>query len=64
MTDSERLVDVEVRMTFLERLIEELNCVVTEQAGRIGELERQLRELKTQAEGAALDRDSSKPPHY
>jgi uncharacterized coiled-coil protein SlyX len=61
---AERLADVETRMTFLERLVDELNLVVTQQHDRIDELERQFRELRAQAQSSALESDTSKPPHY
>jgi len=66
-----QLVDLEIKLGFLERTLEELNEVVIGQERRIEVLERQLEELRTRLaekgegggeEGRELEDD--RPPHY
>jgi SlyX protein len=58
----QRLVDLEVRYTHLERLVEDLNQVVFAQQQTIDRLMRELGELAQRAEVAMPGPD--KPPHY
>ncbi len=65
----ERFVDLETRLTYQERTIEELNEVVTRQQGQIDVLEEKmeaiighLRETSSPVEGEAGDEPP--PPHY
>lgn len=58
----QRLVDLEVRYTHLERLVEELNQVVFAQQQTIDRLVRQLTELGERVEVASPA--AEKPPHY
>ena len=61
----QRLVDLEVRYTHLERLVEELNEVVFAQQQTIDRLVRQLAELAERAEVAGPPAPAAeKPPHY
>jgi SlyX protein len=60
----QRLVDLEVRYTHLERLVEELNQVVFAQQQTIDRLLRQLAELAQRAEVAGPTPAADKPPHY
>ena len=62
--DSERIVDLETRMAFLERLVDELNLIVTRQQDQLDELGLKFKELMAQAAASSLERDTSKPPHY
>lgn len=65
----ERFVDLETRLTYQERTIEELNEVVTRQQGQIDTLEEKLaavishlRESASPVSGDAGDEPP--PPHY
>jgi SlyX protein len=60
----QRLVDLEVRYTHLERLVEELNQVVFAQQQTIDRLVRQLADLAQRTEAAAPTPAADKPPHY
>jgi SlyX protein len=61
----QRLVDLEVRYTHLERLVEELNQVVFAQQQTIDRLVRQLTELAQRMEAAGPPPPAAdKPPHY
>jgi SlyX protein len=57
----ERLKQVEIKVTYLERLHDTLNKVVFEQQRQIDRLEEKLRWLEGQAPGAAANEP---PPHY
>ncbi len=57
-----RLVDLEVRYTYLERVVRELDNVVIDLQMQVDKLRRDLTEL-----GATRERSSpgnEKPPHY
>lgn len=65
----ERFVDLETRLIYQERTIEELNEVVTRQQGQIDNLEEKLgaivnhiRESASPVAGDAADEPP--PPHY
>jgi SlyX protein len=63
--DDQRLVDLEIRYTHLERQVQELSQVVFAQQRDLDALHKQLRELR----GRALDSSEAtppaeKPPHY
>jgi SlyX protein len=66
----DRITELEVQLAHLQRLYEQLNEVVTEQAmradrrdRRIVELQDQLKALKTKSEPESDPLDE-KPPHY
>ena len=67
-----RLQDLEMTVAHLQRMYEQLNEVVTQQAldadaaqRRITRLESIVRDLKEkQVEGQAIDPLDEKPPHY
>ena len=61
-TMEQRLVDLEVRYTHLERLVEDLNQVVFTQQQSIDRLVRQLSELSQRL--AVATPAAEKPPHY
>jgi SlyX protein len=58
-----RLVDLEVRYTHLERLVEDLNRVVFAQQQVIDRVVKQLAEL-AQRVGPPEASPGEKPPHY
>lgn len=66
--DESRLAEIEIKLSFGEDLLEELNRTVARQQQRIDDLERQLRDLRLQlqrslpAESAAPGHEI--PPHY
>jgi uncharacterized coiled-coil protein SlyX len=70
-SDSERLTEVEVQLSHLQRHVEQLDDVITElgrlidrQARTIVALENQIKELRDKPREAAIDLLEEKPPHY
>lgn len=66
--DESRLAEIEIKLSFGEDLLEELNRTVARQQQRIDDLERQLRDLRLQLQ-RSLPADSAPagheiPPHY
>lgn len=59
-----RIVDLEVRYTYLERIVRDLDQVVVELRGEIGRLRREVTELHRVAEHDASSPRNEKPPHY
>ena len=63
-------VDLEVKMAFLERTVEELNLVVLEQGRLMDAMQRQLVELESRMKqglgdlGQDVGPHDQKPPHY
>lgn len=63
-----RLSEIEIKLSFTEDLVEELNRAVARQQQQIAELEQQVRELRLQlqrsmpADAAASGHEI--PPHY
>lgn len=68
MSESERLMDMEIRMTYLESTLQQLNDVVVRQQDQIDVLTLQLRRLseqvRAQAEVVAPMSQETPPPHY
>jgi uncharacterized coiled-coil protein SlyX len=66
--DDQRLTEVEMRYTYLERLVEELSRVLHEQQRTIDGLSSRLRRLETSLADALDQHDDrppqEKPPHY
>jgi SlyX protein len=61
----ERLIELESRLMHQEKLLEQLDEVVTEQQKRIDVLERTLARLQEQVRMQAEDHPSEPPPpHY
>jgi SlyX protein len=60
----QRLVDLEVRYTHLEQLVQELNDVVFTQQQTIERLLRQLGELSARVMDSDGSTPGEKPPHY
>ena len=64
----DRVNDLEIKFTFQEDLLAELNKLVTDQQFVIDSLVKQVKRLKEELEtsslgdGAAMDQE--KPPHY
>lgn len=60
----QRLVDLEIRYTHQEHLVEQLSEIVREQAAQIERLERAVDELRaSQSETGDAPHDDP-PPHY
>ncbi len=65
----ERFIDLETRLVYQERTIEELNEVVTRQQGQIDVLEEKLRAIVNHIQESASPvtgeaGDEPPPPHY
>jgi SlyX protein len=65
----ERLEELEVRVAFQDKTIQELNDVVTRQQREIDRLAQQLEALKAQVRAAAPSlvvgrEEETPPPHY
>lgn len=59
--------DIELKLAYQERTIDELNAVVIEQSKRIDELETKLQRFMDRIEAESTVRDASEeepPPHY
>ena len=50
ISDQDRLIELETRITFLEQTVDDLNDVVTEQQQRVAMLEGALKHLNTRLE--------------
>jgi SlyX protein len=62
-----RLAEIEIKLSFSEELLEELNRTVFRQQQQIERLQRELSALRERADGSsAAPRDPSDetPPHY
>lgn len=66
-----RLVELEIRLTYQQRLIDELNGVVSEQTMKIMRLEKKFGEVAQQQDQLRLQLNEQlpnlpheKPPHY
>lgn len=60
----ERLTEIEIRYTHLERQMEELSGVLFTQQKTITALEQRVRDLETRSPDAGEPILSEKPPHY
>ncbi len=65
VSESSRIQELEVRLSYQDHLLAELDGVVRGFALRVERLEREMRDLKESA-GASLDvgAGNDKPPHY
>ncbi len=70
-SEFERLTEVEVQLSHLQRHVEQLDGVIRElgrladrQTRKILTLENQLKELRDKPREAAIDPLDEKPPHY
>jgi SlyX protein len=67
MTTDHRLTEIEIKLSFTEDALEQLNQVVVRQQGQIDALIRELTALRQQAPGDAPAPRSlfdELPPHY
>jgi SlyX protein len=65
MTTDKRLEDLEIRATHQDKIISDLNDVITAQWKKIETLERQLRRLDEEVQALDMpDTPNQKPPHY
>ena len=64
--DKTQLHDLEVRIAHQERMIADLNEIVTQQWNKLELLERQLRQVREEMRNAAPQREGEEPPppHY
>ena len=60
----ERQIDFEMRLMHQEKLLEQLNEVVTTQAGDIQRLQREIKRLKEQVMQGPTEDVDEPPPHY
>jgi len=68
MNDSQRLIDLEIRYTHMEELVNELNLIVAKQQLTIDKLDREVLDLvkmnaKSDVQGNRALKDDI-PPHY
>jgi len=68
---SEKLIELEEKIAYLDHTVEELNNVVFRQMQKTDELEEMIKHLSTQieqlkdkSEGGAQAVDDKPPPHY
>jgi len=64
---SDERIDLEVKVTFLEKLLGELNEVIFEQGKTLDRFEKQLKRLEGRLEASTdgvADPGFDKPPHY
>lgn len=71
MQEDERMVDIEIKLSRQEDLLDSLNQTVYQQQKQIDKLEglcrdlrRQLLELTTRSEHSGISPAHEKPPHY
>lgn len=70
MTHEDRLIALEIALAHQDRLVEELNAVVRDQADRLDQLQAQLRHLAGRIAAAeaslpdAADEANVPPPHW
>lgn len=67
--DEDRLIEIETKVAHQERLLIELNEVLTDQQMRLGRLEELCKSLFQRFMALAEDRDTApsadqRPPHY
>jgi SlyX protein len=71
MTPSDEKIDLEMRLAFQERALEQLNRVVAEQQLELDGLQREIRELRARVgtaqggdEESPRSLEDDRPPHY
>lgn len=62
MSETQRIDDLEIKVTYLEDAIRTLNGVIIEQNNRIDQLHREIERLTERDSDEA--RPIEKPPHY
>ena len=60
----DRLVDIEERYMHLEKLVEQLDEIVTDQQAQIERLTRQLNALREEMQPKQEEGEEPPPPHY
>ena len=62
---TDKIIDLEARIAFLERLLDQLNTVVTRQQDQLDAQSKALLKLREQLESAGDDMPADeRPPHY
>ncbi len=61
--DDTRLMELEIKVAYLEKIVAELDGVVREQADKLTVLAHDL-EHQRQHQGPVTDSHDDKPPHY
>jgi SlyX protein len=61
---NERVVDLEVRYSYVERQLEALSGVLFEQQRLVEKLERRVKELEARVQGIGDATPNEAPPHY
>jgi SlyX protein len=61
---NERVVDLEVRYSYVERQLEALSGVLFEQQRLVEKLERRVKELEARVQGIGDATPNEPPPHY
>ncbi len=69
MSETDRLEELESRMAFMEKTLEDLNAVVTRQSRELEELRTAIRHLSGRlrectVSNVALPSEETPPPHY
>jgi uncharacterized coiled-coil protein SlyX len=64
MSLEKRIVDLESRAAFQDKLIADLDEVVREFAIRVEKLERELKDLRESSNAAPIGPPDDPPPHY
>ena len=64
MSIEKRLVDLEVRAAYQDKLIAELDDVIREFSTRVERAETLLKDLKASANAAPIGPPDDPPPHY
>ena len=63
MSDSERITELEIKVTHQERLLETLNQVIIDQAKAVAALKRTVEQLEANNQ-LPVGPGDEKPPHY
>ena len=64
MSVDKRIVDLEIRVTYQEKLIAELDEVISEFSARVERLESMMKDLKESANTHPSGPADDPPPHY
>jgi SlyX protein len=65
MTEHDRITELEIRLAHQDKVIVELNEVITAQWKKLESLERQIRRLDEEVQAMdASEVPNQKPPHY
>jgi uncharacterized coiled-coil protein SlyX len=60
----DRQIDLEMRLMHQEKLLEQLNEIVTAQQGELESLRRDIKRLKDEIKQGASEDVNEPPPHY